>query len=112
MTDEQKHLLIEEGKFQQEEIANQERTEDMIFLISDIVKLVKRFREGSQDMSFSSNMDSCIDICDGDPSTLAPDVVIKALASAVRVRESEITKLKVKYDNEERELQKNIDELR
>lgn len=112
LTTQQRNFLIEEGKFRQEEDAQTERTEQMSSLISEVVKLVKKLKEGSQDMSFSASMDSCIDVCDADPGQLSLEIVVKALASAVRARDSEINKLKARFDKEEKELQNSIDVLR
>lgn len=108
----QKTFILEEGKYQQEKAANDKRIASVQTHIEDITEMVKKLKEGSQDMSFSNSMDACIEICQGEAADLTPDTVVRALSTAIRAREAEMLKTKSVYEKEEKDIQKSIDELR
>jgi len=113
LTQQQKSILVEEGKFQQEENANKERLEAVKDHINSIINTIKKLKDGSQNTTFSNSMDSCLELCEtAFAEGSSNEAVIKAMSSAIRVREAEILKTKTQYENEEKDIQNKIDKLR
>jgi translation initiation factor 2B subunit (eIF-2B alpha/beta/delta family) len=106
-------ILVEEGQFQQEEAANKQRLSSIKTLIEEVISTGKKLKESSQDESFSNAMESCIGVFEAaDATNLSTDVAIRALSSAIRAKDSEMGKTKSKFEQEEKDIQKKIDELR
>src|SRR5665811_61253 len=91
----QKKYLLEEGKHQQEEAANQKRVANVAALVSETSTMVQTLKANLQDTSFSQQMDSCIELCNNDnPNTLSVDAIVKALSATIRAKDSEFIKAK------------------
>ncbi|ODN01002.1 DNA repair protein RAD50 [Orchesella cincta] len=105
-------LLKEEGMFQQEENANKKRLEELDKMMSNAVSLMKKQKSGASENALSVSFTGYLDACDGNSGNLSYDTVVKTLSSAVRMKESETQKVKDEFENEEKELQIAIDDIR
>ena len=115
LTKQRERINEERGMLTQAEKSNEEAKSKTKALANKVVGIMRVMKENSQETSFTTTANEFLDTFEDSGSSgehVKPDVVVKAIISAIKTKQTEERKLEEEFLGREKELQKKVDKLR